>query len=270
MLPGRSYCYVALIMYAMALSDLTAFAADSYRVQNGTCETIDEHGTCRGVTNNHTSGNDLLAPTKTSNEWGTFYNNAPSGVTINTCSGGDENNAFLEQSEEGTWVSTGFINNPACTSGGCPSDFTDPCTPGDTCSWNTGFGCALYECQQTTVCGSYYGVIVENSCWMFSSLGGSCTDRCASVGGVYDEATRTYAGSDGNNSNCKNVLDALYNLGSGTPTATSTNAGAGCYIDDPDYNRYRNTSATTSSAAYPGIYRACACRSEVVPPSGCP
>lgn len=48
----------------------SAFAADSYQVNNGQTAVIDEHGICRVVTNN--SGNSLFVPTRTSAEWTAF------------------------------------------------------------------------------------------------------------------------------------------------------------------------------------------------------
>lgn len=56
-----------------------------------------------------------------------------------------------------------------------------------------------------TSCG---GVMVGCYCWYLSNTYGSCTQVCASHGG-YHEATRTYAGSDGTDSNCWEVLVAL-------------------------------------------------------------
>jgi len=60
-----------------------ASAADSYLVNDGFCETIEEHSECRGVENN--AGQTIMVPTKSSGEWSSFYNNAPGGVTINAC-----------------------------------------------------------------------------------------------------------------------------------------------------------------------------------------
>jgi len=66
-----------------------AFAATSYQVNNGATVTIDEHGVCKIVTNNHASGLALFVPTNTASEWTTFRSNPPTGVTIgnDTCCG---------------------------------------------------------------------------------------------------------------------------------------------------------------------------------------
>lgn len=64
-------------------------AADSYQVPYGSTVTIDEHGECRQVTNNHASGLATFVATKTANEWstgaGAFLNALPPGVSAATC-----------------------------------------------------------------------------------------------------------------------------------------------------------------------------------------
>lgn len=62
------------------------FGANSYSVSNGATQTIDEHGECRKVTNNHASGLAIFVPTKTSGEWASFRNNAPPSVIVAACS----------------------------------------------------------------------------------------------------------------------------------------------------------------------------------------
>ena len=56
----------------------------------------------------------------------------------------------------------------------------------------------------TTCAGTWVG----GYCWYFGAEGESCTEVCASHDG-YHKATRTYAGSDGTDSNCYTVLSAL-------------------------------------------------------------
>ncbi len=128
---------IALIVLFMALP--SANAADSYVVNNGTCETIDEHSECRGVVNN--TGASIMVPTKSANEWSTggssFIDNTPTGVTLNTCSGG-----------AGTFTAGGFINDQACSGLHGNAIASDPsllnrtqcaafcnATPGTTCCW---------------------------------------------------------------------------------------------------------------------------------------
>jgi len=59
------------------------FAANFYRVNNGTTEEVDEFSICKEVDNN--SGQDLFVPTKSALEWLSFRNFPPSGVTLNSC-----------------------------------------------------------------------------------------------------------------------------------------------------------------------------------------
>lgn len=73
-----------LICSLLALAT-QANAATSYQITNGTNQDIDEHGTCKTVTNLHASGNALFVPTNTATEWSTFYNNPPSGVSAVDC-----------------------------------------------------------------------------------------------------------------------------------------------------------------------------------------
>lgn len=66
-----------------------ALAAEFYQVPHGGTVTINEHGVCREVTNNHASGLATFAATKTANEWstgsGAFLNALPAGVTVANC-----------------------------------------------------------------------------------------------------------------------------------------------------------------------------------------
>src|SRR5690606_22963184 len=62
-----------------------AQAADSYSVASGATATIDEHGVCKKVTNQHASGLSIFVPTKTSPEWSSFRSNLPLGVSLADC-----------------------------------------------------------------------------------------------------------------------------------------------------------------------------------------
>ena len=100
--------------------------------------------------------------------------------------------------------------------------------------------------------GGCSGVTVGGYCWYLSDAD-SCTNTCSSRGG-YNEATRTYAGSDGSNSNCEAVLDALG--GSDNSASNTSSYSNGCHIYSGSY--YRDTSTTTAGADN-GADRACAC-----------
>ncbi|MFO8074050.1 MAG: hypothetical protein R6V85_19500 [Polyangia bacterium] len=95
------------------------------------------------------------------------------------------------------------------------------------------------------------GTFYKGARWYSGDAGESCADVCEGRGG-YDEATRTVAGSDGGNVDCRLLLGTL---GSGYPYA----GGVGCvYVTDLSM-RYRDVAPTTSSASCPTCRRACAC-----------
>lgn len=62
-----------------------AVTADGYPIANGATVTIDEHGTCRQVTNNHTPAGTIYVHTAQSVEWSSFLAGPPSGVAITNC-----------------------------------------------------------------------------------------------------------------------------------------------------------------------------------------
>jgi hypothetical protein len=110
------------------------------------------------------------------------------------------------------------------------------------------------------------GTLADGHCWYLAGYGQDCDGACADHCG-YDEATRTFAGSDGTNANCAAVFDAMHR-DDGTTTDDVTGEGAiGCYLasgDRPSYWERRRravTPATTSSAAPMGLpyRRICAC-----------
>lgn len=53
------------------------------------------------------------------------------------------------------------------------------------------------------------GVEVGGACWFLGKGSIDCDTTCVGVELAYDEATRTYAGSDGTDGQCEAVLDAL-------------------------------------------------------------
>lgn len=81
-----------LIVMMLSLSAIanTAHALDRCEVPHGATYNIDEHSTCRAVTNNHASGQTIMVPTKSAAEWNTganaFLNALPAGVTATACS----------------------------------------------------------------------------------------------------------------------------------------------------------------------------------------
>ena len=103
------------------------------------------------------------------------------------------------------------------------------------------------------------GVEFGGYCWYHGAQNTSCDEVCASHGG-YHEATRYFAGSDGSNQNCMDVLGAL-GIHEGTFYETAQ-GGIGCFTISGAPYRYRDTQTTTASATYgtPGRRRVCACQ----------
>jgi hypothetical protein len=82
---------------------------------------------------------------------------------------------------------------------------------------------------------------------------------CATHGG-YNEATRTYAGSEGTNAHCQAVLDALGAPGGAVGTLGGTGKGVGCVYMTAVDERYRIADMpTTPNDVYTWCRRACAC-----------
>ena len=103
--------------------------------------------------------------------------------------------------------------------------------------------------------GSCDGATVGNYCWYLSEEDESCTDTCKSHGG-YNEATRTYAGSEGSDAKCEDVLAALGKPGNVDPTASEFNVG--CHYSESDSKGYRDAMGKTTADAELDL-RACAC-----------
>jgi hypothetical protein len=101
------------------------------------------------------------------------------------------------------------------------------------------------------------GTVVGDACWYLSEENTSCDDICDLHGG-FDVATQDYAGSDGTDAHCTEVLEALGASGGTVLPLYDSGAGVGCmtYFD----LRYRiSDTATTADATYSGAQRACAC-----------
>lgn len=62
-----------------------ARAADSYVLPHGETVAVDEHSQCRVITNNHASGQSIWIPTTTPQEWTSFRDHLPAGVTAVAC-----------------------------------------------------------------------------------------------------------------------------------------------------------------------------------------
>ena len=101
------------------------------------------------------------------------------------------------------------------------------------------------------------GAIAGGHCWYLGDEQGSCEDACAAHGG-FEDATVGFAGSDGTDEHCAEVLDALGASGSSVYPLMETGAGIGCA--SLSGARYRVADETTTAeATYFLARRACAC-----------
>jgi hypothetical protein len=118
-------------------------------------------------------------------------------------------------------------------------------------------GCApgcVYDASNCGSCASEGGVHVGPACWFAGTFGASCQTTCIGEGLEYDEATRTFAGSDGNLANCQAVLTAMGHMGA---TMDFPGTGLGCVIAPGTSGR--DTGPTTATASNGVIRRMCAC-----------
>jgi len=105
----------------------------------------------------------------------------------------------------------------------------------------------------TKVVGAFPG------CWFLGDVGQSCTDLCTSKGLVYDENTRTVAGSDGTMDACMTLQSVLGVLVGGCQPLLCAD-GLGCSYDtDNTTPLYCTSPPTTADAASGDIERVCAC-----------
>ena len=114
-------------------------------------------------------------------------------------------------------------------------------------------------------CATVGGAEVGGACWFLGADGQSCTDVCNDTGLSYDQATLTYAGSEGNDANCNGVLDALgVQAAQFRPGVVDATSGIGCvFIPRSLFGPYRARGTqppTSASAASFGAVRACACQ----------
>lgn len=74
---------VIIVFFILLALVIIVFAADYYRINSGDGQLIDEHNQCRIVSNG--GSNDIFVPTKTSQEWEDFRNNAPGSISFSSC-----------------------------------------------------------------------------------------------------------------------------------------------------------------------------------------
>ncbi len=110
----------------------------------------------------------------------------------------------------------------------------------------------------TPSCAAGFGF--GDACWFTGELGQSCDQVCASEGLVYDDATRTVAGSDGTDANCLAILDHFM-FPSTWLGGVACEVGIGCSSMPIEFLSARCTSPPTTADAHgPGVVRICACQ----------
>jgi hypothetical protein len=151
-------------------------------------------------------------------------------------------NGVLDAGEECDFGQDGTGSCGTETGGANPLGVPD-CAPG-----------CVYDASNCGSCASAGGVHVGPSCWFTGEFGASCQTMCIAAGLEYDDATRTFAGSDGTLANCQSVLTALGHVGA---TMDFPGTGLGCVIAPGTLGR--DTNPTTATAANGTIRRMCAC-----------
>jgi hypothetical protein len=107
------------------------------------------------------------------------------------------------------------------------------------------------------------GTLAASYCWYLGEPAESCEQTCLSKQGSYDKATRTYAGSGGNDKGCQEILKALgvvYDTFDHTPYEEGT--GIGCYYRPQENSAGRRDPLfrmTMPTASAEGARRVCAC-----------
>lgn len=102
------------------------------------------------------------------------------------------------------------------------------------------------------------GAEVAGACWYLGAEDASCEDVCGAHGG-FDPATQTFAGSDGTDLQCSEVLESLGAPGGTVTPLSGSGIGVGCVVDHLGA-RYRVSDVpTTADATYSLARRACAC-----------
>lgn len=158
----------------------------------------------------------------------------------------------------------GLCNNCACPV--CGNNTTEP---GEQCDGSDAAACPG-NCGGNCICKLPCEVTQGGLCWYRGAVGSSCNDTCAAAGRYYDDATRTFAGSDGTNSNCAALAAAYGKSGATTGSGFSplyVSEGLGCY-DGGGTGFVRDTARTRSFAFFPAVFgsgarRLCACQDGV-------
>lgn len=155
-------------------------AASSYQVPNGGNTTINEHGVCRVVSNNHPSGQQIFVPTNTGTEWTAFLNGLPTNVTADSCAPIPCNLPWGGTLADGASV-TAYATTSGCGNAGCASE-TRTCTGGELSGSYQNQACGTSLCSQT---------FTASGTWTRPDTGTTVVARCVGGGGGGGEGTST-------------------------------------------------------------------------------
>jgi hypothetical protein len=115
------------------------------------------------------------------------------------------------------------------------------------------------------------GTWVLDHCWILGSVHQNCDQTCIGVDRLYDDATRTIAGSDGSSANCSQVITAVressqQSLPGEMEIADLCTEGYGCAYDDVEGNPFWCQAPETTNSFYwecTSCRLFCACVSEL-------
>lgn len=111
-----------------------------------------------------------------------------------------------------------------------------------------------------SACTAGGGSIVGGHCWIWGAEGANCTDTCSGASLSYSTITRSYAGSDGTDANCAQVLTALTGTAvtEGDVSIGTTIDYKGCYSSGKK-TAVRGQGATSEGSSSSPERRVCAC-----------
>jgi hypothetical protein len=137
---------------------------------------------------------------------------------------------------------------------------TDTDTDGDTDADTDTDGDTDADTDTDTDTGSCVasGVMIGGHCWYLGSDGQNCTAVCEENDLIYDEATKTFAGSEGTNFDCLDVVKAL--VDTEITLINTTSDGLGCCASE-DF-AIRDETPTGPNTFKSNIKRMCACERE--------
>lgn len=121
------------------------YAAQSYRLNNGQTQQINEQGACAQIGNG--SGKDIFVPTNSSTEWSAFRDHVPSGVTISSCCAGNSGSACSATSAANSCGQTATNYGTIQCNGSC--SVSAPAVPGNPANYGNACTSAANACGQT-------------------------------------------------------------------------------------------------------------------------